>query len=68
MFEVIYLKCLLLEKKKYCLCVFKLKIWSIYAMDYGTIFTDSKAADKDSMNGMHFVAFEEGGDQKTDVD
>lgn len=37
-------------------------------MDYGTIFTDSKAADKDSMNGMHFVAFEEGGDQKTDVD
>ena len=45
-----------------------MKIWSICAMEYGTIFTDSKVADKDLMNGMHFVAFEEGGDQKSDVD
>ena len=39
-----------------------MKIWSIYAMEYGPIFTDSKVADKDLVNGMRFVAFEEGED------
>ena len=31
-------------------------------MEYGTIFANSKVADKDLVNGMHFVAFEDGED------
>lgn len=31
-------------------------------MEYGAISTNNKVVDKDLMNGMHFVAFEEGED------
>lgn len=48
--------------------VFKRKYGPSMQWTMAQYLLDSKAADKDSMNGMHFVAFEEGGDQKTDVD